>query len=110
MQRARLFKEKRIGRSCRRYVGFMTALLLIGGGVPAKAQDQPVTSEMTELSLDQLMNIDVTSVSKKEERLFDAPAAIYVLTNEDIRRSGATYHPGSPAHGAGIGSGADRRQ
>lgn len=93
MQRARFFRNKRVGGYCRQYIGFIAALLLIGGGGPARAQDQPAPGELTELSLEQLMNIDVTSVSKKEERLFDAPAAIYVLTNEDIRRSGATTIP-----------------
>jgi iron complex outermembrane receptor protein len=36
------------------------------------------------------MNVKVTSVSKREETLFNAPAAIFVLSNTDIRRSGAT--------------------
>src|SRR5437660_2298851 len=51
------------------------------------------TSELTELSLEDLMNIEVTSVSKKRERLSDAAAAVYVITREDIRRSGYTSIP-----------------
>jgi len=43
-----------------------------------------------DLSIEELVNLHVTSVSKKEQRLADAPAAIFVLENEDIRRSGAT--------------------
>lgn len=39
------------------------------------------------------MNIQVTSVSKKEQRLSRAAAAVYVITTEDIRRSGATNIP-----------------
>ena len=50
-------------------------------------------SELTELSLEELMNIEVTSVSKKPERLSDAAAAVYVITREDIRRSGYTSIP-----------------
>ncbi len=46
--------------------------------------------DLTTLSLEDLGQIKVTSVSKKEELLVRAPAAIYVLTQEDIRRSGAT--------------------
>ena len=42
------------------------------------------------LSLDQLRNIEVTSVSKTPENSFNSPAAISVITSEDIRRSGAT--------------------
>lgn len=42
------------------------------------------------MSLEQLMNVEVTSVSKHAEKLSEAPAAIYVITQEDLRRSGAT--------------------
>jgi iron complex outermembrane receptor protein len=49
--------------------------------------------DLTELSLEELMNIEVYSVSKRGQALTDAPAAIYVLTQEDIHRSGATSIP-----------------
>src|SRR6185503_9314830 len=51
--------------------------------------------DLTELSLEDLMNVDVevTSVSKKAQSLASAPAAIFVLTCEDIRRSGALTIP-----------------
>src|SRR5438552_5565767 len=39
------------------------------------------------------MNIEVTSVSKRPERLFETASAIQVITQEDIRRSGATSIP-----------------
>ncbi len=39
------------------------------------------------------MNIEVTTVSKKEQKLSQAPAAVYVITQEDIRRSGMTSIP-----------------
>ncbi len=46
-----------------------------------------------ELSPEQLFSATVTSVSKSSEKLMDAPAAIFVLTGEDIMRSGATSIP-----------------
>jgi iron complex outermembrane receptor protein len=49
--------------------------------------------DLTNLSLDELMNVEVTSVSKREQRLIEAPAAVHVITQEDIRRSGATCVP-----------------
>lgn len=49
--------------------------------------------ELLDLSLEQLANLQITSVSKKSERLADAPASIFVITAEDIRRSGATTLP-----------------
>lgn len=42
------------------------------------------------MSLKELTELEVTSVSRKEEKLSDTAAAAYVLTNDDIRRSGAT--------------------
>ena len=51
------------------------------------------SDDLTELSLDELMNVEVTSVSKKAERLSDAATSIFVITQEDIRRSGYTSIP-----------------
>jgi len=47
-------------------------------------------ADLTQLSLEDLMNITITSVSKKAQPLSDAPAAVFVITADDIRRSGAT--------------------
>lgn len=54
------------------------------------AQAAVTAVNLADLSIEQLMNESVTSVSKREQILFDAAAAISVLTNDDIRRSGAT--------------------
>lgn len=56
----------------------------------AVATEKQRTGDLTELPLEALMELEVTSVSKKPQRVADAAAAIYVLTQEDIRRSGAT--------------------
>ncbi|HEX6187630.1 MAG TPA: TonB-dependent receptor [Pyrinomonadaceae bacterium] len=50
-------------------------------------------SDLTDKSIEFLMNIEVTSVSKKEEKLFQAAAAVYVITQEEIHRSGLTSVP-----------------
>jgi len=50
-------------------------------------------TNLMELSLEELVNLQITSVSKKEQRLGDAPAAIFVLNDDDLRRSGATTVP-----------------
>jgi iron complex outermembrane recepter protein len=50
-------------------------------------------ASVADASLEDLLAVEVTSVSKKEESLFRAPSAIAVLTGEDIRRSGATSVP-----------------
>ena len=47
------------------------------------------TSSLKTLSIEDLMNIQITSVSKRGEPLSDAAAAVYVITREDILNSGA---------------------
>src|SRR5205814_8341467 len=50
-------------------------------------------ADLTHLSLEELMNVEVTSVSRRAEKLSVAPAAISVITAEELRRSGATSIP-----------------
>lgn len=50
-------------------------------------------SDIAELPIEELGQIEVTSVSKRNESLANAAAAIFVITHEDIRRSGATSIP-----------------
>ncbi len=52
-----------------------------------------VPADLSRLTLEELMDIQVTSVSKGEEDFSKAPSAIFVLTQEDIRRSGANTIP-----------------
>src|SRR2546427_10865472 len=59
----------------------------------AFSAEPPRSRDLAELSIEELGNIQVTSVSKHAERLLDAPASIFVITGEDIRRSGATRLP-----------------
>jgi iron complex outermembrane receptor protein len=47
----------------------------------------PAASELKKLSFEELMNIEVTSVSKVPERLTEVASAIQVITNDDIKRS-----------------------
>ena len=69
-------------------VALAVALLL---ALPAHSQDSP--KDFGNKSIEDLMNIEVTSVSKKEQKLSHTAAAIFVITQEDIRRSGATNIP-----------------
>lgn len=49
--------------------------------------------DITRLSIEELLNVKITSVSKRSEQITHAPAAVYVLTAEDIHRSGVTSIP-----------------
>ncbi|HEV7506589.1 MAG TPA: TonB-dependent receptor [Thermoanaerobaculia bacterium] len=72
-------------------------VLLLGLALPAtlSAQEEPrvAPAELKQLSIEQLMEIDVTSVSRRSEQLSKAAAAITVITGEDLRRSGVTSLP-----------------
>lgn len=61
-------------------------------GSPDPAKD-PELTDLTRLSLEDLGAIKVTSVSRKSEALSGAAAAIYVITQEDLRRSGVNTLP-----------------
>jgi iron complex outermembrane recepter protein len=50
-----------------------------------------VISRIDSMRLEDLLNQEVTSVLRKEGRLFEAPAAIFVISGEDIRRSGSRH-------------------
>jgi iron complex outermembrane recepter protein len=64
------------------------SLTLIGGALHAQEK-----RDLASLSVDDLMNVEVTSVSRKEQKLADTAAAVFVITQDDIRRSGATSIP-----------------
>jgi iron complex outermembrane receptor protein len=61
----------------------------LGLGLPATAQEQ----SLADLSLEELAEVHVTSVSRQSERVADAPASVYVITHDDIRRAGVTSLP-----------------
>jgi iron complex outermembrane recepter protein len=78
----------------------MASLLVSGlialANAPARAaapSDTSAAGELKRLSVEDLMNVEVTSVAKEPQRLLQAPASIEVITAEDIRRSGATTLP-----------------
>jgi iron complex outermembrane receptor protein len=71
-------------------LGFVLVLL----AEPALAQQPDSAAQaLKRLSIEQLMNLEVTSVSKRPERLVQTASAIQAITQEDIRRSGASSLP-----------------
>jgi iron complex outermembrane recepter protein len=60
----------------------------------AEAEGDPSTqNSLKQMTLEQLSQIEVTTPAKQPEKAFSTPAAIFVITSEDIRRSGATSIP-----------------
>lgn len=72
--------------------GCISAMLFSTAAFCSVGEPQ-ASNDFTELSLEALMDIKVTSISKKPQRLATAAAAAFVITQEDIRRSGATTIP-----------------
>ena len=72
-------------------VGAIALCSILGCAEPAgAATEQP---DLSNLSIEQLAEIKVTSASKTEEPLSSAPAALYVITSQDILDSAATSLP-----------------
>ena len=67
------------------------AMILATNSLSAWAQQKP--PDLTEKSLQDLMNIDVMSGSKTPEKLSRTASAVFIITQEDIRRSGAQNIP-----------------
>ena len=70
--------------------GLLGAAVSIGLASTAAAQS---LDDLQRLSIEELANIQISSVSKTSEPLSDAPAAVYVISHDDIMRSGLTRLP-----------------
>jgi iron complex outermembrane receptor protein len=68
-------------------------LVAIIGSAPSRAETIDPVTQLERMSLEQLTNVEITSVSKAPEPLRHAPATVYVITHESIVRSGATSLP-----------------
>jgi iron complex outermembrane receptor protein len=75
-------------------VRLLVGVALWMGASRAPAQEEASTpAALKQLSIEQLMDVEVTSVSKTRESLMGAAAAVAIVTDEDIRRSGAETVP-----------------
>ena len=65
-------------------------VLLAFPGLPARSQQTP---DITQNSIEDLMKTKISSVSKREEQVLDTPAAVYVVSREELRSAGARNIP-----------------
>ena len=79
-------------RGCHSIIVTLAVCLVLSGGW-AQALSFPSDSDLVKLSLEDLMTLEVTSATRKSQSMADTAAAVFVITNEDIRRSGATSIP-----------------
>src|SRR5713226_1028808 len=81
--------------SCSGWLVFARTLTLLSviSMPPSLSWAQKPKPDLSDISLDTLANAEITSVSRKGEKLSQAAAAVFVITQEDIRRSGLTSIP-----------------
>jgi iron complex outermembrane receptor protein len=77
----------------RRSCVLVACLLVLAVGAAAQPARQKEQKDLTQMTLEDLLKIEVTSVSRRGKRVSEATSAVYVITQEDIRRSGATSIP-----------------
>ena len=82
-------RRRRVARGLSRGL----AAVLACSGCGARAAEIAATPGITGASIEELMNVRVTTVSREESTVGQSPAAIFVITPEMIRRSGATSIP-----------------
>ena len=69
------------------------ALQAAGAGAAEPLPKPTAAADLSHLSIEELANIEISSVSKRPEPLGEAAASVYVITREQIRRYGATSIP-----------------
>jgi iron complex outermembrane receptor protein len=74
---------------CRPLLPAILGFSLLGFGT-ARAQGPLTAAELKRLSIDELMNMEVSLVTRSPQRITEAASAVQVVRGEDIRRSGAT--------------------
>ena len=60
---------------------------------PLMAEPILAAADLTEVSIEQLMDLEVSTVTKRRQKLSETAAAVFVLSGDDIRRSGAVSIP-----------------
>lgn len=65
-------------------------VVLLAGAVSLPALGAAAPVDMAELSIEELANIQITSVSRRPEPLAEAAASVFVITSDDLRRAGVS--------------------
>lgn len=87
-------RHARLSSHAKNSACILVACIAFSAGKAGAVPDTLVAaSDFSSLSIEELANIQISSVSKKKEPLSNAAAAVFVITSEDIRRSGYTSIP-----------------
>ncbi|CAA9890862.1 TonB-dependent receptor, plug [Candidatus Methylobacter favarea] len=72
---------------------WLAFIFVCAAAAAADSAESIAPADLSRMSLEELTNIEISSVSKRAEPLIDAAASVYVISREDIRRYGATSIP-----------------
>lgn len=70
----------------------LSSVVIFSASAIAKEEELDL-EKLANMSLEELMEVQIYSVSKRPEKLSDTAASVYILTSEDIKKSGATSIP-----------------
>jgi len=94
------FAVPKLGRRLFSWSTAACGLLLLTSTAPVAAQD--TIADLKRLSLDDLLQIEVSTVSRRDERWWTVPSGIDVVTGEDIRRAGVLNIPDALRLASGV--------
>ncbi len=82
-----------LDKAGRRLVVILVSAILTAAPVAAASGQVSDSSHLAYMSLEDLLSMEITTLSRKAEDLADAPAAVHVISQSDIQRSGARTIP-----------------
>lgn len=83
--------RRRDGAAARVAMRFLLAAAVLAD--PARAQIDDLTHRLADISIEELLEIEVVSLGRRNQRPVDVAAAVYVITADEIRRSTANSVP-----------------
>ena len=88
-----IMRTRSLPNSIRRKLAAFMLLVFLPLSAFSYPQAEAETEELIELSLEELLQVTVTTAARKPQSLSSTPAAIFVVSQEDIQRSGARTIP-----------------
>ncbi len=67
--------------------------VILGFVTPQDPSNPGPPQDLTSLTIEELMQVEITTPARKEQSLMDTPSAVFVIRPEDIRRSGVRFIP-----------------
>jgi len=80
-------------RNCCRSFWVCLTSAVLAPSLGAELLQDDVLDDYLSMNLEELLSVEITSVGKKKQQLKEAAAAVFVISSEDIRRSGVTSIP-----------------